>query len=131
MQPANQLIDVSSIPTGYVKSHQHFPVIPYGNSINYRLQLTAIPINHNIVFNFVFINLGDFTSCQMGNLANDVIRVYKNDNSSLLYECGDFIGKTLPMKVIKTDSAHSIIIELRTNDGAQFKGFLLHYASKN
>ena len=84
--------------------------------------------NQNIEIQFMYNNLGTADSCLTGNATQDVFRVLKNIDKSILFECGDVNGYA-GRRIINTGFAESLLFELESNDDSPYGGFLLRFSS--
>ena len=131
MSTHNSTLNVTSTPTGYIMSHLQLGACIFSlSTATHILTLTDLPVDCNIIIDFIYITLKGTASCdtQDGNS----LRLYRRSDNHLIYENRYADGTSLPPSlIINTTLAHSIRVEFVINGKIGANGFLLKHYSKN
>ena len=131
MSQYNSTLNITSTPTGYIMSHLGLGACQYTITPSHRiLILTDLPVDCDIIIDFIYIMLGGTTSCNTPN--GNALRLYRGSDNHILYENSNANGTSLPPPlIINTSSANSIRVEFVINVKIGANGFLLKHYSKN
>lgn len=120
------IINVGATPNVYIKSHHDYNSFGYLDNLSHQLVLEHTNGANYIIVEFVRFDLGESLSCT-GQGAQDVLRIYKNEEVNPIFECGDTYTVPSPL-VIDISSGTSIRFTFNSNDENGYRGFLLKYS---
>ena len=120
-------VNVTSTPSGYIMSHEQFGISTYTNNIISTLVLTDLPVNYDVVIDFIYIRLGDPNSCDKNDVKDTLIVTTPQDAE--LYECR---GDSSPPSSLtfKTATLNTITLVFTTGASNGYDGFFLKYSCK-
>ena len=130
MSEYNSILNVTSTPTGYIMSHLELGTCQYTSSSPHILTLTDLPVDCDIIIDFIYIMLGMTTSCNTPN--GNALRLYRGSDNHLIYENNNADGTLLPPSlIINTTLADYVRIDFEISSIIGSNGFLLkHYSKK-
>ena len=131
MSEHNSTLNITSTPTGYIMSHIGLGSCVYTPSYTpHILTLTDLPVDCDIIIDFIYIMLGMTTSCNTQD--DNALRLYRGSDNHLIYENSNADGNSLPLPlIINSTLADYIRVEFVRNGRIGANGFLLEYYSKN
>ena len=119
-------VDVTSTPIGYIMSHEQYGISTYTNNIDSVLILTNLPVNHDVVIDFIYIILGNPSNCDEDN--KDTLTVTTSQGTEI-YRCKS--DCSLPSSLTyNTATVNSITLLFKTGERKGYDGFFLRYKCK-
>ena len=126
MGSTTSAVDVTSTPIGYIMSHEQYGISTYTNNIDSVLILTNLPVNHDVVIDFIYIILGNPSNCDEDN--KDTLTVTTSQGTEI-YRCKS--DCSLPSSLTyNTATVNSITLLFKTGERKRYDGFFLRYKCK-
>ena len=82
MSSSASTVNVTLIPIGYIMSHEQFGISTYPNKIVSVLLLANLPLNHEVVIDFIYIRLGNPSNCDEDDV-KDTLAVTTSQGTEL------------------------------------------------
>ena len=128
---AYQIIDATSVPNGYLRSHDDFKFneANYSSDLNNVFILEPVPKSSFILhIDFVYLKIGDGETCS-DNEANGILKIFILSQVEPIFNCGNSRTPVASEEIIIPENIANITFkfETKSNNG---DGFLLKYSSK-
>ena len=120
-------VSVTSTPSGYIMSHEQFGIFTYTNNIDANLILTNLPVNHDVVIDFIYMRLGNPNDCDEDNVKDTLVVGTSQGNK--IYRCKSYSSPPSSLRY-NTATVNSITLELTTGARNRYGGFLFRYSCK-
>ena len=127
MSSTPSTVNVTSTPSGYIMSHEQFGLSTFTNNIISTLVLTNLPVNYDVVIDFIYIRLGNPNNCDEEDF-KDTLAVTTSQGTEL-YECRGDNSVPSPL-TYNTATVNYITLVFTTGASYVYDGFLLRYSCK-